>query len=100
MVRRARAEAAPPRAEDWAWSGTRARLLYCRARLSLSAGFICALASLLAPQAHGFLRRPIGEREQHALLPGGHAQRSPRGDDEDVLGLEIEALRADGGAAL
>src|SRR5258708_12383654 len=99
MVLRARAAASPQRAKYCGCSGTSARLLYCRARVSFSATFILGLTSLLSPQTHGFLRRPVGEREEHAFSLRIDVERHPRRHDERVARLEIEPLAADLNAA-
>src|SRR5258708_26816624 len=99
MVLRARAAASPQRAKCCGCSGTSARLLYCRARVSFSATFIFGLTSLFAPQTHGLLRGPVGEREQHAFSLRLDAERHPRRHDERVARLEIEPLAADLDAA-
>src|SRR6266581_6003946 len=100
MVLRARAAAPAQRAKYCGCSGTSARLLYCRARLSLSATFIYGLAPLLAPQAHRFLPGTVREREHHRLALRLELERQPRGRDERVARSELEFFAADGGPAL
>src|SRR5690349_16319793 len=51
--------------------------------------------ALLPPQAHRFLPRQVGEREQHRFAARANLERMPGGDDEGVARAESELLLAD-----
>src|SRR5688500_19854616 len=55
--------------------------------------------NLLAPQAERFLRRPVGEAEQHRVGAGLVLDPAPRRRDEHVLLLPLEGLAVDARAA-
>ena len=57
-------------------------------------------ASVLAPDAERFLRRAVGNREQHRLLAGGVRVVLPRRHDEHVVRAPFQHLVADRRGAL
>src|SRR5262249_25285129 len=57
-------------------------------------------AGVLAPDSKRFLRRAVGDREQHGFLPGPMRGMLPRRHREPVVGAPCQHLAVDRGGAL
>src|SRR5262249_58332293 len=57
-------------------------------------------AGILAPESKRFLRRAIGDREQHRFLPHPMGVMLPRRHHEHVVRAPFEHLAVDRGSAL
>src|SRR5215467_15765643 len=57
-------------------------------------------AGVLAPDTERFLRRAVGDREQHGFLPRPVGVMLPRRHHEHVVGAPFQHLAVDRGGAL